>query len=221
MSTIQSTANRYRTTFTLRAALYLIACAMMVLVSARSAGAQTAPFDDLGNATPVPPGYGAPGLVWNNWLAVNAQTYGGPNTPGCIVTDPNCASNGGGSLASITSATPFTFNGGYFMGWYNSTNGGYGGPITLTVTGYNGANMVGTQTLNLNSSTAQLYTFDYANVDNVTFDTNVPSGNWYLADNLTFNTTTTPEPASLTLLATGLVGIVGAARRRARKSISR
>lgn len=190
--------------------------------AATPASAQVATFDDLGNAeTPVPAGYAVPGLVWSNWYNINAAADVGRGADGCIVSGTNCAFNGFGSTASVTSATPFTFNTGYFMGWYNSFVGGFGGPVSLTVNGYLGATLLGTRTVDLDPAAAQPYVFDYAGVDRVDFITNGgQGGTWYLADDLAFNAavTVTPEPASVVLLASGLVGVFGIVRRRRRRA---
>ena len=205
-----------------RALLPLFVSALASIATATPALAQVATFEGLGNVEiPVPAGYAVPGLAWNNWYNLRADTDVGRGADGCIVSGTNCGYNGFGSMASLTRATPFTFNSGYFMGWYNGFAGGFGGPVSLTVNGYLGAALLGTRTLDLDPTAAQLYTFDYAGVDRVDFITNGNQGStWYLADDLTFNAavTVTPEPASVVLLASGLVGVLGMARRRRRLS---
>jgi hypothetical protein len=192
---------------------------VLTLVAAASspASGQVVTFDDLGaGETPVPGAYAVPGLAWTNWSGLKADTDVGRGAADCLVSGTNCAYNLYGTGASITSATPFTFNSGYFMGWFNGFAGGFGGPVSLTVNGYFGAALLESQTVELNPHAAQLYTFDYAGVDRVDFITNGDQGEtWYLADDLAFNgVTVTPEPASIVLLASGLVGVFGIVRRK-------
>jgi hypothetical protein len=61
----------------------------------------------------------------------------------------------------------------------------------------------------------QQYTFNFLGVDEVRFDDRNHYGN-LLLDDIAYSTT--PEPATLTLLAAGLLGIVGVARRCGRNA---
>jgi hypothetical protein len=203
-----------------RAVLPALASALIVAAASRPASAQVATFDDVASEDGPAPGYAVPGLVWTNWLTLNADGDIGRGAADCLVSGTSCGYNGFGTRASITGATPFTFNSGYFMAWYNGFAGGFGAPVSLTVNGYFGAALLGSRTVELNPHGAQLLTFDYAGVDRVDFIPNDNQGEtWYLADDLAFNgVTVTPEPGSLVLLASGLVGILGLVRRRRSRS---
>jgi hypothetical protein len=187
--------------------------------------AQTATFDDLATEAPVPPGYAFAGSVWDNMYAISRTDLDAlwPGKSACVVSEANCVKNNFGELSSISSATPFDFTSAYFLGWADySCAGVFDCAMTLVVTGYNGATVVGTSTLSLAPYATQNFVFNFSNLTSVTFDTQQYNGGasaWYLGDNFVFNqnVNAVPEPASMALFGTGLVGVYGAIRRRREK----
>jgi hypothetical protein len=199
----------------------LIALIAMATVAA-PAHAQLATFDDLPGCTPgntggtlIPNGYA--GFNWDNFYIADgpntATVQGGPGYASGTVT-PRCIALNGYGASSMISAAPFTFNGGYFTAAF--TNG-----LTVNISGYNGATLLFSQVLTLNTSGPQLLNVAWDNLTSVTFASgDGQPGSQFVFDNFRFNNTPdptiTPEPASMTLLATGLLGIAVAARRRKR-----
>jgi hypothetical protein len=107
------------------------------------------------------------------------------------------------------SATLFDFNSVYL-----SMAGCSNGPLE-TVRGFLGGVEIYSQTVSLSCSTMQQFTFDFLGVDQVTFD-RTNGGNLLLDDIAINGASSVPEPASLALLATGLVCLVPAVRRKFR-----
>ena len=194
------------------------------VATATSAMAQTLTFEGIpssNNGIAIPNGYG--GFVWSNFFALDMTSphpvLGSGNR--CVVSGINCISNGLGQVASLKGATPFTFNSAYMVAWFNGASGN-GVPFNLTITGLLGATQMFQTTLSLGGTTASLYNFNWANIDELTFDSRTPnpgaSANWLLIDNATFNhTSTVPEPGSIVLMGTGFVGLLAAARLRGRR----
>ncbi|MET0856540.1 MAG: PEP-CTERM sorting domain-containing protein [Telluria sp.] len=124
------------------------------------------------------------------------------------------------SAASVraTDFSRFTFNGSYLTAAWNDN-------MSIEVLGYRNNAVVYSQTKTISDDAATYFTFDYVNVDRVTFrsfggvDAGTPGGGtWVAMDNLTLNQAVAgvPEPGSLALLALGLAGFTFA--RRARRS---
>lgn len=201
-----------------RASILITALAMAVAAS--PAQAQLATFDDLPGCTPantggtlIPNGYA--GFNWDNFYVADgpntAVAQGGAGYANGTVT-PRCIALNGFGGSSMISAAPFTFNGGYFTAAF--TNG-----LTVNISGYNGATLLFSQMLTLNTSGPQLLNVDWDNLTSVTFASgDGQPGSQFVFDNFRFNNTPdptiTPEPASMTLLATGLLGIGVVVRRR-------
>jgi hypothetical protein len=198
--------------------------AAITIVAAAPAHAQLATFDDLPGCTPSntggsPIANGYAGFNWDNFYVADgpntATAQGGPGYANGTVTQRCIALNGFGA-SSMISASPFTFNGGYFTAAFN--NG-----LVVNITGRNGATVLFSQMLTLSTAAPQLLNVAWDNLTSVTFASGdgLP-GSQFVFDNFRFNNTAdptiTPEPASMTLLATGLFGIAAVARRRKQKN---
>ncbi len=178
-------------------------------------------FDDISSFGIVPNGYG--GLNWDNFFTNDISHWQWEScgfTSG-VVSWPNEAFNSSGFPASISSNTPFTFYDVYFTA---ATNNG----LNIEVQGYRNNVLVYDTNQTFNTDHPTLTSFNYQNIDRLTF---IPSGGtpvathegnsrtWFVADNFNYEfSQPVPEPATMLLLSSGLVGLVGFGRKKFRKS---
>lgn len=73
--------------------------------------------------------------------------------------------------------------------------------MNIIVEGWTDGQLLYSQTLTLSNTQPNLLTFNYSGIDTLGFRSTTPG--WFTVDNLTI---TNPEPSSLILLGTGLVG---------------
>mgnify|MGYP001585661137 FL=1 len=196
--------------------LGLLLATGMVLGSSAIADATVVHFDDLSHYTSVPSipsGYG--GLDWNNMAAYNtllgAQVSGYKNG---VVSPKNVAFNKFGTPAVISRLTPFDFTGAYLPGAWN--NG-----LNVNLKGYNGVNLVYDSTVVVNSTSPTYFNFNYLGITSLRLDSyggvhggyTGSRGTHLVLDNFTYNpVSSVPEPATLFLLGSGVVGLIAARR---------
>ena len=165
--------------------------------AASSAYAQVINFDDLPSFTQISNGYA--GLNWEHFAVVdvvdnNSSMLGMMGIPyrNGIVSSPNVAYNGWATPGTFSSGTAFNLVSGYFTAVWS------GGTFTAT------ANTGATLTQAINTSTPTLISFNWNNVNSVTFTPN--GGSQFALDNLMVTAVPEPEEYGMMLLGFGMVG---------------
>lgn len=196
--------------------LAFLLAGVALLASSGRLAANVIGFDDLPSETAIPTNYD--GFTWGtDWYVISQSDYNGDY--GNAVTFPseaNAAYNGFGVVdVSLSSGAAFDFNGAYFSGWAEGDEPvAYTAP-SITVTGWNGATLVGTVTMSIPTNG---FAWLSANLDDVTsldFNNGGVDGQWWLMDNFTYNQSAVPDQGgALELLGAGMLLLVGYSRLR-------
>jgi hypothetical protein len=196
---------------------------VLVVFGTSLARATTYDFDSL--ATPsdqggqhwgvVPTSYG--GLNWSGWEVANGDDYKSVYSNSYTApSSPNFAYNGDGALTVTITGSPFNFLGAYFSPWAQNNGIQSFSSQTVKVEGYSGAILVNSDSWNLEPDEFVLHTVTgFDNIDKLVI-TSDGNGRWFAMDNFEYTSTPVPEPATMLLLGSGLLGIWGF-RRKFRK----
>jgi hypothetical protein len=180
---------------------------------AESAKAAVITFDDFGASVLGETIYnGYQGFHWDNFLVMDGINWNGGFLNGVVSAD-NVAFNGYGSLATISSSTPFNLDSGYFTGAYNDG-------LNVTVQGYFGSTPTGSVSFTVNTTGPTFETLNLYGITSVTFsssggtDAGSPfgDGTQFVLDNLSVNTI--PEPSTYALFSIGAIGMMMVMRRK-------
>jgi hypothetical protein len=181
---------------------------MMLLGITGLAAADVLTFDNIGSSYDlIPSEYG--GFNWGNMYSTDpmADGFSGTGYENGIVSGWVVAFNGYGRPAIATSVgSDFDFEGAWFTSaWYDDN--------ILTVEGYDNNSLVSTIQMVLNTTTPQWLNANFKDIDELRFRTS----DWQFAmDNFTYNqnaSSSTPEPSTMLLLGSGLIGLVGFGRK--------
>jgi hypothetical protein len=161
------------------------------------------PNTDLGHWGTIPASY--QGFSWDGFEVADATYY--KTAYGNSYQAPsmnNFAYNGSGIKTVTVTDELFSFIGADFSTWAQcNTFVGFSAQ-SVTITGYHGASIVGSQTISLPSTGFVTQSLNFNGIDKLEFLSN-DSGKWWAMDN--FEYWKVPEPALLLLLTISLSGV--------------
>lgn len=203
----------------------------LALATAHAVQANVVDFDNLPPITNVLPHYN--GFIWGlnvgnpALFTVDDTTYTSVGNYGNSYNSPsgnNAVSNYGYVNISLSSGLAFDFNGAYFSPWtaydaYQSTTA-----TKLTVAGYNGANLVGSVSMNFTGIGYSWLQADLLGITRLMIIGSDPyalvlprvfENTSWLMDDFTYNQTVNPvaEPADIWLTGAGLLALFGARKK--------
>ncbi|OPL17225.1 MAG: hypothetical protein AVO38_05335 [delta proteobacterium ML8_D] len=195
-------------------------CAVMMVFGMVAVGSATVlTFDDIGlGSEPIYDGYG--GLNWDEMWYLNATQpeYSNSGYENGTVSGDYVAYNAWANVATVEDGL-FDFNGAYFTGaWRDGLN--------IRLRGFSGGSQQYETTIVVDHTGPTWATADFLGIDRLEFysfggtqvDNLFGSGAHFAMDNFTFNETApVPEPATILLMGTGLLGMMGYGRKRLNK----
>jgi len=194
----------------------MVFCTIAVLLGEFSlAEATVLTFDDLASTQKyeiIPSGYG--GLNWNGFGYAYAPSFSYSGFQLGRVSDDHVAFNLGAGAATV-SGSLFDFNGVYLTAAWRSG-------LNIRVQGFKGEDLIDERTVVANWYSPTWFDFNFSGIDRVVFESFGGTdsarlegeGAHFVMDNFTFNENApVPEPATMLLLASGLVGLAGLRRK--------